>query len=58
MMTNSEILKEVKSTFNLEGVKISNEQENRILDCLSGKVSFEDMKQKISDKYSELALNE
>lgn len=52
MMTNEEILKEVKTNFQLEGVIISREQEDRIKKYLYGEVPFEDLINTLKEKYS------
>lgn len=50
-MTNDEIMKEVKSTFRLEGVEISKEQEERLVKYLSGEMELEDIIEKLKKKY-------
>lgn len=52
MMTNEEIIKEVKSNFQLEGVSISREQEDRMRKYLSGQISFDDLINNLKEKYS------
>ncbi len=52
MMTNEEILNEVKSNFQLEGVSISREQEDRMIKYLSGEVPFDVLINNLKEKYS------
>jgi len=51
-MTNEEIIKEVRSNFQLEGVSISREQEDRMRKYLSGQISFDDLINNLKEKYS------
>lgn len=51
MMTNEEILKEAKASFELEGMNITKEDEDRAKNCLLGTTSFEDVKNEIIGKY-------
>lgn len=51
-MTNEEILNEVKSNFQLEGVNISREQEDRIIKYLSGEIPFDILINNLKEKYS------
>lgn len=50
-MTNDEIMKEVKSTFNLEGMEMSKEQEKRLSKYLNGEMELEDIIEKLKEKY-------
>lgn len=52
MMTNEEIIKEVRSNFQLEGVSISREQEDWMRKYLSGQISFDDLINNLKEKYS------
>ena len=50
-MTNEEILNEVRSTFKLEGIEMSPEQEERIAQYLSGEKSFDSLLMGINREY-------
>lgn len=58
MMTNEEIIKEVKSNLNLEGISVNVEQENRMKKLLSGEASFNEIKEELNNKYLKEACNE
>lgn len=51
-MTNEEIIKEVRSNFQLEGASISREQEDRMRKYLLGQISFDDLINNLKEKYS------
>lgn len=52
MMTNEEILKEVKNTFRLEGIVVTKEQEERIIKLLTGEVDLETLINDLKHKYT------
>lgn len=51
MMTDEEILNEVRSSFRLEGIYITQEQEERAKRLLSGEATLDELIDEIKQKY-------
>ena len=53
MMSDFEcILANVDATMKMEGMPLTDEDKNRILDCLSGRTTFDNEVKKILEKYT------